>query len=246
MHEELDQLYYQIDLQKEPTLTSFGDEGWISVNDYDARCLNTARLWFCDTDYSDLLIEMKKDAGEGGKHLGFDLETAINYYRKFEVVPFDLTSDPPKEASGVASTRRMVDFLKPRLPHGLIRLYLTCKGFRILWLNPLAPRSRDAVSAMSKCVADRRYMSLSVSQNCYRARLSPKPWRGVESNARTAYRFGDYRCTVKDLGIREVHPTTISNREGIEAVGKEAVRIIKHHDRETRANVDQLDLPYLA
>ena len=58
------------------------------------------------------------------------------------------------------------------------RLYKTAAGFRLAVegrrLEPDGPRARTLMGFFN---ADRLYANLCVSQKCYRARLTPKPWR---------------------------------------------------------------------
>ena len=58
------------------------------------------------------------------------------------------------------------------------RLYKTAVGFRLAVegrrLEPDGPRARTLMGFFN---ADRLYANLCVSQKCYRARLTPKPWR---------------------------------------------------------------------
>lgn len=60
----------------------------------------------------------------------------------------------------------------------LIRLYRTSNGFRAMILNERIPCqvSRSA-SLLQAFESDELYVSLCRSQDCYRARLTPKPWR---------------------------------------------------------------------
>ncbi|MBR4171590.1 MAG: hypothetical protein IKR48_08055 [Kiritimatiellae bacterium] len=58
------------------------------------------------------------------------------------------------------------------------RLYRTAAGFRLVVegrrLEPDGPRTRTLMAFFN---ADHLYANLCVSQKCYRARLTPKPWR---------------------------------------------------------------------
>lgn len=58
------------------------------------------------------------------------------------------------------------------------RLYETFKGYRLLISNQnIEPRSKDANRIMRDFNSDYLYRWLCVKQNCYRARLTPKPHR---------------------------------------------------------------------
>lgn len=63
-----------------------------------------------------------------------------------------------------------------------IRLYRTPLGYRILLMNGIYEPGADAsVSILENLKADSVYIQMCRNQNCFRARVSPKPWRiGVE------------------------------------------------------------------
>lgn len=57
------------------------------------------------------------------------------------------------------------------------RIYETTKGIRVIGKTYLDPTSRRAESIMRKLAVDWIYIHLSRRQQCYRARLTPKPYR---------------------------------------------------------------------
>lgn len=60
----------------------------------------------------------------------------------------------------------------------VFRVYETFKGFRVMVLGrSFDPRSEESKQLMDLFKADWLYKSLCVRQNCYRARLTPKPYR---------------------------------------------------------------------
>ncbi len=59
-----------------------------------------------------------------------------------------------------------------------IRVYLTKRGFRLLVTHDVFdPSSQEVQQIMHELGADKRYQLLCLSQSCFRARLTPKPWR---------------------------------------------------------------------
>lgn len=59
-----------------------------------------------------------------------------------------------------------------------IRLYETFKGYRmIITHDTFDPTDRISLSRLEKMGADRLYIKLCTAQECFRARLTPKPWR---------------------------------------------------------------------
>jgi len=58
------------------------------------------------------------------------------------------------------------------------RVYETFKGFRVIVSGKdFSPRSKESKSIMKDFSADNLYRWLCIKQNCYRARLTPKPHR---------------------------------------------------------------------
>ncbi|HXI21030.1 MAG TPA: hypothetical protein VNH46_08100 [Gemmatimonadales bacterium] len=58
------------------------------------------------------------------------------------------------------------------------RLYRTAAGFRVIGTDrPWGPADPATVSLMTQAGTDRAFVTLCRVQDCFRARLSPKPWR---------------------------------------------------------------------
>lgn len=72
----------------------------------------------------------------------------------------------------------VIDQFAQRYPHLGVRTYRTRNGFRVLITGADAPpRSEHAARIMQELSSDALYMRLCRVQECYRARLTPKPWR---------------------------------------------------------------------
>lgn len=68
------------------------------------------------------------------------------------------------------------------------RVYETCKGYRILVTNAaFDPRSKSSKAIMRDFNADTLYQELCLKQNCYRARLTPKPYRIKQKRLKMVY-----------------------------------------------------------
>ncbi len=57
------------------------------------------------------------------------------------------------------------------------RIYETAKGIRVIGKKYIDPSSKSYTALMRKLCVDWIYIQLSKKQNCYRARLTPKPYR---------------------------------------------------------------------
>ena len=63
-------------------------------------------------------------------------------------------------------------------PSWLLRVYRTPMGFRALAMHQaFDPTENTAFDFMSAIGSDKLYMRMCRNQNCFRARVSPKPWR---------------------------------------------------------------------
>lgn len=129
---------------------------------------------------------------------------------------------------------------------GIYRIYETVGGLRLIRIDKeLEPRSRESVSNHTHVKSDKRYQELCIYQNCYRARLTPKPWRrnnvkvgservGVAKYFGTCQVIGNY----SDIDFPEYHwGEVLGNTPKIQ-------NVVSYHDSITRANSN--DLTYLA
>lgn len=63
-------------------------------------------------------------------------------------------------------------------PNWHLRLYKTPMGYRVLVMHKtFNPRSDEAIGFMRDLNSDPNYIRMCQNQNCFRARISPKPWR---------------------------------------------------------------------
>lgn len=71
-----------------------------------------------------------------------------------------------------------------------LRVYRTRQGFRIVATSRTVPANDDqSRHLLDQLGADKLYVSLCRSQDCYRARLSPKPWRCGSTNPPSRFPF---------------------------------------------------------
>ncbi len=68
------------------------------------------------------------------------------------------------------------------------RVYETSKGYRVLVTNKdFNPRTGESKSIMNDFGSDHLYRWLCIKQNCYRARLTPKPYRIKQKGIKVIY-----------------------------------------------------------
>jgi hypothetical protein len=129
----------------------------ITRNGYGARCLNTPNVLFADLDV------------ETGGVRGWLRDT---FGRLLTLVAPAIAEDP-----WVAAERRVREYATAH-PQCLLRLYRTPAGFRVLALHRTFVTDDPEVAALFTALAvDPVYVRMCTRQRCFRARVSPKPWR---------------------------------------------------------------------
>lgn len=125
------------------------------------------------------------------------------------------------------------------------RVYRTCGGFRYLLINKLELPSDDRLADLFlRTKADPKYVTLCKSQQSFRARLTPKPWRISIEIPSVQFPYAD---TVQESAMQEwlrryessLQP--VATCRYIETVGDdrplaEVEPIIAIHDSRTRAD----------
>ncbi|OYT73163.1 MAG: hypothetical protein CFK52_02535 [Chloracidobacterium sp. CP2_5A] len=129
-----------------------------------------------------------------------------------------------------------------------VRVYRTRAGLRLLIAHGLfEPTSKDAQQVMTRLGADARYRRLCAVQACFRARLTPKPWRigmarppatypwtNADEEARQRAWESRYEASIgrfavcrllADLGRQPLHP--------------DAERVMRLHDAHTLSLMDK-------
>ncbi|WP_022823959.1 hypothetical protein [Hymenobacter norwichensis] len=137
----------------------------LTRNRYGSLVLNAPRLMMLDVDDQGLQPEPESEP--------FSLRHFLR--NLFSPLPPPPRLSPPELREQLRL--RLTAWLQ-LYPDWNFRLYRTCLGFRLLvthqLLDPNSPKAQEVFSAMR---TDKIYVRLCQMQNCYRARLSPKPWR---------------------------------------------------------------------
>ena len=166
----------------------------ITRNSYGARCLNTPDVLFVDIDVEDaqearqrnLLLTVIVAALIGGVVAAYAARTwvagvgaalavlAVGAWRirveKLRVVP--PAQDPAQEV------RTRIERFILQHPGWHLRLYRTPAGFRVLAMHDVfSPSDQPVADCFQTLGADKIYARMCRNQNCFRARLSAKPWR---------------------------------------------------------------------
>ena len=145
---------------REETVEQFADDqetyAVISRNSYGCLVLNTSDVFFADVD--------KPYQGKLSQFIAWF--TGLFGKRKAE--------EPDFEDRLVQKIKTLVEQDRQM---GL-RVYRTLHGYRILLTSQTVPASEaKSIELLEKLGSDKLYVSLCRSQDCYRARLTPKAWR---------------------------------------------------------------------
>ncbi|MCX7015492.1 MAG: hypothetical protein NTW86_23560, partial [Candidatus Sumerlaeota bacterium] len=129
----------------------------VTRNRYGALVLNSARVLFADVDFP-----QRKPAG-----FWDSLLLSLSAERKRRQLQ-------SLESETIEAVRRW----RQRNPSRTLRIYRTPAGLRIALTNQLYdPASADTLQVLRDLGSDPLYIKLSQTQACFRARLTPKPWR---------------------------------------------------------------------
>lgn len=119
------------------------------------------------------------------------------------------------------------------------RIYETTKGLRIIGKKYLDPSNKKNVQMMRKLNVDRLYLVLSRKQQCYRARLTPKPYRlkikTIKIRTPLACETASYKSwsSMYDNASRNV---TVAKH--IKSIGRDFSneRVIRYHDEKCQSD----------
>ena len=171
----------------------------ITRNSYGARCLNSPNALFADIDFPStspppcgcVLVVLLIAAGAGVAWLGESgtLALVLSCAAVALAVPMAAVvvqarrqrrGDPVESARG-----RIARFLTDH-PDWAVRLYRTPAGLRALVTHqPFEPGDPAVMAFFRAIAADPMYVLMCLNQRCFRARVSPKPWRiGIETRMR--------------------------------------------------------------
>jgi hypothetical protein len=129
----------------------------LTRNGYGSVVLNTERVMFVDIDFPE------KSLADAGKSLFKGL-----FGRKQK------SPDDEKQERARAAVDRFI----AANPAWGMRLYRTFAGLRaIVTHDVIDPRTTAALDVLAQLGSDPLYVKLCKAQECFRARLTPKPWR---------------------------------------------------------------------
>lgn len=163
----------------------------ITRNSYGALCLNTPDVLFADMDFEHAagvrlvvtvyILLLLAAAALGYMHSSWQtffiagiaalVSGVLVAHLLFRV--FMLLAGGAERRA-----RRRVRRFSRRHPDWNLRLYRTPAGYRVLVMHRrFDPNGSDALGFLKKLRSDPLYVRMCRNQQCFRARISPKPWR---------------------------------------------------------------------
>jgi hypothetical protein len=206
---------------KEAVQNRFRDEvGIITRNAYGALVLNATDAMFIDIDIPGI-HKAKKNSLFGGRKESFSLDPYLPAIRDVEA-------------------------WAGKFPEYGIRIYATFAGLRCLILNTVfKPKSEHASDIMQALKSDPLYLTLCKAQECFRARLTPKPWRcglrqppgSLRFPWDTPQREAEFRQWEKqyEAGTSNYAACSFVKQIGPRVIHPNVEPILEFHDRMTRA-----------
>jgi hypothetical protein len=163
----------------------------ITRNSYGARCLNTPDVLFADMDYNTSPPDWVSCLVHVGAvitgivvgwrmhsfWLGMLVGGSTIFFTSAAVIASARMIAGSPEGWERKARRRIEKFLE-RNPTWHVRLYRTPNGLRALAMHrTFNPQEPEVAEFFAGLKTDRIYVRMCQRQNCFRARVSPKPWR---------------------------------------------------------------------
>lgn len=148
---------YEVDIREE-IIGAVNDENIITRNRYGSLVLNSTSL---------VIVDVDDESFRWRYRWSFNLFTILrNLFisRNFR----DLIESETKRVCRLYASKS-----------AYVRLYRTPNGYRVILVfeNSPEPTSKQSKLIMKRFKSDYTYANLCIKQRCYRARLTPKPWR---------------------------------------------------------------------
>ena len=206
----------------------------VTRNSYGCNVLNVAQAMFVDIDIPE------EDEGAGNK---FALPSFIR-----RLLGLSVPASPPTDNRNpaVRVLAKVSEWTRCHEGWGW-RVYRTKAGLRLLAVhNVFDPLSPQVETVFQELGADPLYARLCKVQECFRARLSPKPWRCGSVKPPAGWPWSDadseqaYRKWERDYQRESAQYATclFVGLIGNETVHPDVQPLIAFHDKETRATMD--------
>lgn len=171
---------------REEILSRHG-ETIITRNSYGAQCLNSPNVVFADLDFKEwvppmmtlgsfllVLVTGLLLRGNASSYLLLLIALLLCY-----PITYWIKSAFTRLTGGLERNAwRRIKRFSGNHPEWHLRLYRTPAGFRVLALHQVFDaRAPEVLEFFKQLRSDPLYVKMCLRQNCFRARVSPKPWR---------------------------------------------------------------------
>ncbi len=250
---------------REEIVERFGD-CIVTRNSYGARCLNTPDVFFADVDFPEpgesclAIIFGVVIAVPAAFTVGFLAHSAFFGVVVFCAVAilFPLLVHTAQRLLIAARggkqqlALKRIDAFADAHPDWHLRIYRTPNGYRVLALHKtFDPRSSEVETAFRKLRTDRTYVVMCQKQNCFRARITAKPWRAGVSTilSRAVWPLSEPKRREREEWVKEYERRASGFAAcrfekavgAIHVVSPAAESVCNLHDRVCRSN-EPLDL----
>jgi hypothetical protein len=163
----------------------------ITRNAYGALCLNTPDVVFADVDVQQgrgnpliwfvffaILVAGFLASRYFSAWWPLGIAAVIGIAISAKAIGLLGRSRDPGESDPFVSAKARIEKFAADNPRWLLRLYRTPNGYRVLIMHDtFDPTQEDAFDFMQQIDSDPFYVRMCRNQKCFRARISPKPWR---------------------------------------------------------------------
>ncbi|GHC07570.1 hypothetical protein [Thermomonas carbonis] len=172
----------------------------ITRNSYGALCLNTPDVLFADVDLAErptgcalsigalaIIAAVAFAVGLFAWHWSAGIGLAIvAAWSLNRIILHRQRAAFDRDGGAEARALALVDAFVATHPDWHLRVYRTPAGLRVLAMHrTFQPQDDDAAMLFSALQADHLYTVMCKVQHCFRARLTPKPWRiGIDQRIR--------------------------------------------------------------
>ena len=171
----------------------------VTRNSYGARCLNTPNVLFADIDFQ-VISSIRFTLGVGGilllaagavgwfthsRAIGIVLAVVMLFVSETVARAIFRTIQLAKGGAEEAARSRISRFLAQH-PQWNLRVYRTPAGVRVMATHQtFSPNDPAVVECFRALGTDPIYTTMCLNQQCFRARVSAKPWRiGIDKHMR--------------------------------------------------------------
>ena len=244
---------------REEVLARHGDEV-ITRNAYGARCLNTPSALFADVDFEAqseakpivatfivlALVSALVGFVVGSWGLGMGLLVASLIFCVPTARVIRRLTVAARGGAETLARLRLKTFLASNAEWS-VRVYRTPAGLRLLATHrPYDPGAPEVMQFFRAVAADPLYVRMCLNQQCFRARLTAKPWRiGIAAHMKP--RPGVWPVALERIARRtswvaeyEARARQFASCRYVESLGSGTVHpriqfVIDLHDRESRS-----------